>query len=308
MRANLHLHSRFSDGTNWPSEVAARAAAAGIEHAALTDHDTLRGGIEFAEACARLGLVTTLGVEIDCREPSLGYRSELLAYFPEGAYSRTEAFLEEIQAERRRVVRSALEAAGRHFFNPGLSSFESLLDRKRADRRDLPAERFSFNKVDVYLLLRDAGLIPPDVAYRTFKRTYFDSRVLLDRAREKPLCAEVCRTVLSDGGVLVIPHLGHEFGDDLGQLSSGIDRLRKLLKYFRSIGVGGVELYYYRNGASAEINKVVRREAKSLGFFTTYGSDCHGVGSGKDTIAAFNGSFDGFPLRRRNPSKERERP
>jgi hypothetical protein len=294
MRANLHLHSRFSDGTNWPSEVAERAAAAGIGHAAVTDHDTLCGVAEFAEAGKRLGLRTTVGVEIDCREPELGYKSELLAYFPEENRPRTEAFLEEVRGERLRVARHAVAAAGRHFFSPKLT-FDRLLARKRADRAELGAERFSFNKVDVYLFLRDEGLVPQDVDYRTFKRTYFDSRVLLDGATDKPLCADVARIVRADGGVVVVPHLGHEFDDDPELMEAEADRLRRLLKFFKSIGVAGIELYHYRNGGSAELNRIVRREAKPLGFFFTYGSDCHGVGSGKDTIAAFSGEFAGFP-------------
>ena len=42
-RANLHLHTIFSDGELQPAEVVDAHAAAGFSAIALTDHDTLAG-------------------------------------------------------------------------------------------------------------------------------------------------------------------------------------------------------------------------------------------------------------------------
>ena len=50
MRADLHVHSSASDGTDPPAEVMRRAARAGLDVVALTDHDTVAG---HAEARAR---------------------------------------------------------------------------------------------------------------------------------------------------------------------------------------------------------------------------------------------------------------
>ncbi|TXT51157.1 MAG: PHP domain-containing protein, partial [Spirochaetes bacterium] len=56
MNANLHLHSRFSDGSQWPEEIALAAARQKLEMAALTDHDTLGGTERFLAECAKLGI------------------------------------------------------------------------------------------------------------------------------------------------------------------------------------------------------------------------------------------------------------
>lgn len=43
MRIDLHAHSTASDGTDPPGELAEKAAAAGLDVVALTDHDTTAG-------------------------------------------------------------------------------------------------------------------------------------------------------------------------------------------------------------------------------------------------------------------------
>src|SRR6266700_1844892 len=65
MRADLHVHSSASDGTDPPAEVMRRAALAGLDVVALTDHDTVAG---HAEARAAAGPVTLLpGMELSGR-------------------------------------------------------------------------------------------------------------------------------------------------------------------------------------------------------------------------------------------------
>lgn len=66
MSANfdLHSHSTASDGTLTPAELVHRAADAGVDVLALTDHDTLDGLGEAAQAAAGLGISLIPGVEI----------------------------------------------------------------------------------------------------------------------------------------------------------------------------------------------------------------------------------------------------
>jgi hypothetical protein len=62
--ADLHSHSRASDGAYTPAEVAARAASQGVSLWALTDHDTLDGVPEAQAAAHALGMDFLVGVEI----------------------------------------------------------------------------------------------------------------------------------------------------------------------------------------------------------------------------------------------------
>lgn len=61
---DLHSHSTASDGAFAPAAVVETAAAAGLAALALTDHDTLAGVAEAAEAGARLGVRIVPGVEL----------------------------------------------------------------------------------------------------------------------------------------------------------------------------------------------------------------------------------------------------
>jgi hypothetical protein len=61
---DLHTHSTASDGTLAPSELIARAAGQGVEMLALTDHDTVAGLDEAAEAAQHNGIALVPGVEV----------------------------------------------------------------------------------------------------------------------------------------------------------------------------------------------------------------------------------------------------
>lgn len=66
MPVDLHTHSRFSDGSDTPTELVTKAKAIGLSAIALTDHDTLEGITEARSAAARLGIEVVPGVEISC--------------------------------------------------------------------------------------------------------------------------------------------------------------------------------------------------------------------------------------------------
>ena len=65
MRIDLHVHSSASDGTDAPAEVIRRAARAGLDVVALTDHDT-QAGLAEAQAALPAGLTLVPGMELSC--------------------------------------------------------------------------------------------------------------------------------------------------------------------------------------------------------------------------------------------------
>ena len=106
MRADLHVHSNASDGTDPPAEVMRRAVLAGLDAVALTDHDTVAG---HAQARAGRPEILTLvpGMELSCRLD--GRSLHLLAYLfdpaaPELA-TQTRRIRDDREVRARAMVR-----------------------------------------------------------------------------------------------------------------------------------------------------------------------------------------------------------
>ena len=66
MRADLHVHSNASDGSDSAAEVMRRAAQAGLDVVALTDHDTTAGHAQARQAL-QAPLILVPGMELSCR-------------------------------------------------------------------------------------------------------------------------------------------------------------------------------------------------------------------------------------------------
>ncbi|MFI3329525.1 MAG: PHP domain-containing protein [bacterium] len=79
MKADLHMHSVYSDGTKTVEELVLRAKEKGLTHIALTDHDSVNGVEEFIEHCNKHNIVGIKALEL-----STYYNNEsvhILGYF-----------------------------------------------------------------------------------------------------------------------------------------------------------------------------------------------------------------------------------
>lgn len=77
-RVNLHCHSNYSDGDLSPEKLAERLAVAGVEYAALTDHDSIDGLTRFHDVLKRHNIGFLSGVEMTTHLE--GREIHLLAY------------------------------------------------------------------------------------------------------------------------------------------------------------------------------------------------------------------------------------
>jgi 3',5'-nucleoside bisphosphate phosphatase len=103
LNIDLHTHSNRSDGSLSPAELVQRAAAAGVQVLALTDHDTIAGLEEAQSSAALQGLTLVPGVEI-----SASWRSQaihVLGLWIDPASAGLRAQLETQAALRRARMR-----------------------------------------------------------------------------------------------------------------------------------------------------------------------------------------------------------
>jgi 3',5'-nucleoside bisphosphate phosphatase len=111
MRIDLHTHSTVSDGTLPPAGVIEAAFAANLDAVALTDHDSLRGWPEAAQAAGRAGIEFVPGVEMSCRwygvDPAIPLH--LLAYYVDPAHAGLVAELTRVREARERRAEKMVE-------------------------------------------------------------------------------------------------------------------------------------------------------------------------------------------------------
>ncbi len=110
MRADLHIHTYYSDGLQSPDDVAAIAKNNGVELVAVTDHDTALACPELFSACEKRGVKAVSGIEVsaylnDIRVHILGYGFDVsnpdftafCAELVQGSFARTDDILSKLK-------------------------------------------------------------------------------------------------------------------------------------------------------------------------------------------------------------------
>ncbi|MBE7084531.1 MAG: PHP domain-containing protein [Clostridiales bacterium] len=101
MKADLHLHSTYSDGKNTPDEICAIAQSRGLSLLSITDHDTMMGLEDKKASAKRYGLHYLTGWEISAYEGEekihiLGYGCQLRGEYEAFTAKRKNASLARI--------------------------------------------------------------------------------------------------------------------------------------------------------------------------------------------------------------------
>jgi hypothetical protein len=92
MKADLHIHSVYSDGACFPDELAQKAAANGVRFASVTDHDNFEGDGVKRAAFSGMGITYLSGVEISA------YRDKTKIHMTGYGYDLTSPLLSAYQA------------------------------------------------------------------------------------------------------------------------------------------------------------------------------------------------------------------
>ena len=132
LNADLHCHSVVSDGTLTPEELAARAAANGVELWALTDHDEIGGQHRAAAAARANGMRYLTGTEISVTFAGQTVHIVGLGFDPDDAQmlqglddtrGGRDVRAQEMAAQLARVgIQGAYEGALKYVGNPKLIS------------------------------------------------------------------------------------------------------------------------------------------------------------------------------------------
>ncbi|MCW3067855.1 MAG: hypothetical protein JWL67_480 [Solirubrobacterales bacterium] len=262
-RFDLQSHSTHSDGALPAAEVVARAAEAGVELLALSDHDTVSGVSEAIAAGEQQRVRIVPAVEISAvdADAPVGRELHILGYNIDHADPRFTERLTAFLADReQRTLRmaAALKELG----------FE-------LDEREI-SERVAGGQPIGRPHLAEAALSAPANAERlkaegiddigSFIRAYLIEGRPAFRLRETPTVAEAIQAI-HDGGGLAI--WAHPFWD-----ISDADEVLASIERFRALGIDGVEAFYVTH--TREQTELLAERCRAIGQLSTGSSDFHG--------------------------------
>lgn len=262
MAVDLHTHSRYSDGSDTPTEIITRAKSIGLSAIALTDHDLL-DGIDEAARAAGTDIEFVPGTELSVQWE--GKAMHLLAYWV-GHDSPLAGRLDGIRQGRMERNHEMVEA----LIGLGVDiSMEEL--EEEAGVGVIGRPHFA-----AILVRRKAA----DNIGDAFDKYLATGRPAY-RARTRIEAAEVIGLARESGAVSVVAH-PHTLAD-------GADEFSHLLPRFAELGVVGIECHYVEYPQYLRENMAAA--AEDLGLVATGGSDYHGtyklgiaLGSGKGDL------------------------
>jgi predicted metal-dependent phosphoesterase TrpH len=252
MRADLHVHSDASDGTDSPAEVMGRAAAAGLDAVALTDHDTVAGHPQARRALPD-ALTLVPGMELSARldGPSGQHSLHLLAYLFDPGQPELAEQTQRIRDDRVLRARAMVAALADLGVDITWDQVAAIAGTAVVGRPHLARA------------MVDSGAITEPS--QAFSRDWIGEggRAYVDRYALDPVRA--IGLVRAAGGVAVLAHprAGRDFyvtDDQIAMLAAA--------------GLAGVEVFHPDQPESQRPGLLAL--ARDLGLVATGGSDDHG--------------------------------
>jgi predicted metal-dependent phosphoesterase TrpH len=242
-RADLHLHTTFSDGTYTPKQIVDLARRSGLAAIAITDHDTL-DGIAPAQTMAGTHVEIIPGIEITAKYR--GREFHLLGYFVSLDHEPLNTALDKLRAHR-------------------VDRFWEMVERLRKQGVDMPKDNLRdwagsgvLGRRNLAVMLTKSGKVGS--IREAFSRYLGDGgRVVLPKLR-LPV-NEAIDLVRQAGGVTGWAHPSY-------------DCRRESLAELSSWGLAAIEAEYptHRPSRCCELKAL----AAQFGLVISGGSDCHG--------------------------------
>lgn len=248
--ADLHLHTRYSDGTYSPEELASEASRLGFRAIALTDHDTLEGCALTGAACAERGIEFIPGCELTAAA-SNGNELHILGYFLDLGHAELLAELEHYQKVRQDRIRHMVARLNELGIPLEAEAVFTLAGCRSPGRPHIARA-----------LVQAGYCTQSDEAFEKYLKMHRPAWV----PKDKMTAARAIELIHAAGGVAVMAH-------------PGLNRCDNVVEELKRLGLDGLECWHSRH-SPAETDRY-RRMADQLDLLVTGGSDCHGMNKGQ---------------------------
>ena len=242
MKADLHIHSTVSDGSDSITEIIKIAEAKKLDCIAITDHDTVS---HFAQIPQDTNVKVIKGVELSCVDKNNGLRAHILGYNLARPELITEFAQPTLEARNRNSERQ-LEILIREGYKIDVSKL------RRADGKYLYKQHI----MDYLVSTEQATEL-----FGVFYKSVFKNNGICAFDIDYPDAVDAVRSIKSAGGQAVLAH-------------SGQQQNFYLIPSLAAAGLDGLELNHHVNGESDKLT--IRKYAQEYCLFLTGGSDYHG--------------------------------
>lgn len=249
MAADLHCHTKMSDGSVGIDEVVLLAKQRGLSTIAVTDHDTFSGSIRAKIFGDRNGVEVISGVEFSATDPATGRKAHVLCYLCD-CTDRLEGLCKRTGDSRRQAAGVMIQKV-MHMYP---ITAEMVVRRAHGST--------NIFKQHIMHALIDAGYA--DEFFGTvFHRLFNSKNGLAYCPVNYPDVHDVIAQIHEAGGVAVLAHPGeYDSYGLLEQLASDRE-------------IDGVEVWHPRNKPGDE--EKFTAVAKKYGLVMTGGTDFHGM-------------------------------
>ncbi|MFD2369242.1 PHP domain-containing protein [Brevibacillus sp. GCM10020057] len=257
--ADLHTHTKASDGTCDPAENVRLAKEAGLAAVAITDHDTVAGVPAAMQAAAELEIEVIPGVEVS--SVGRGQDIHVLGFFvpyDDAAFQERLVSLRETRQERNKLLIARLQELGIPI------TLENVYRRKQGTDKNIGRPHIAEELVEL-------GVVSSiDEAFAKYLGK--EGAAYVNPPRITP--QEAITLIKEAGGAAVLAHPGLYDADDLVQ---------ELIAF----GLDGIEVNHPDNDAEQRARYTAW--ANEHGLVMTGGSDFHGW-RGEEPFHAMLGS------------------
>ena len=251
MKADLHIHSNNSDGSDTVQELLKNLKKSGVDIFALTDHDTIEGCKEM-EKLAPKDITFIKGVELTCLCGDI--KCHILGYGVDINNPDLLALIEKGKLLRRQKLETRIQYL-KDVFNIELTE----------DEKNWLYSRKSVVKTHLANILVNRGLAGDNVSAM---KKYLDN---IKTGNTRFDGKEAIETIKKAGGIVVWAHpIGGE-GEKHLTLEEFLPKLEKM----KTFSIQGLECYYSRYDVD-EI-KFLTKCAEDNNLLITGGSDYHGT-------------------------------
>lgn len=250
MRADLHIHTYYSDGGLSPEKAVQLAKRNGVELLAITDHDTTESCNQVQKHCAEAGISFVRGIEVSAYQGDIKLHTLCYGFDPDnsdlknflnGLYQNSVKRTEDVIYKLNKCgINISIEQAAAERFSANTPIHSMHVARAGAKKGYAP-NQFEFYKL--YLMKGSPA----------FSKLF------------RPTPEQTIQVISACGGFCSLAHPGRIEMDGQEKIT--------LIKRLKDCGLCGIEGVY--SAHTAKETAYYKELAKELGLLVTGGSDTH---------------------------------